>query len=132
MAASISSNAPSKKRVLLVEDEEVIRQHLREFIESDRIEVVECANGLEAMDLIRNGNFDLVVSDVSLPGIGGDELVKRLVNEGSKVPVALMSGQLHHTKKTAKAMGAIEYFEKPMEILGIPDFIEQFFAQGNK
>src|SRR6218665_4034660 len=112
-AAFNSNSGAGKKRVLLIEDEVVIRQHLREFIESDSVAVVESGNGLEAIEMIRQGGFDFVVTDVSLPGIAGGELLRRLVAEGNSTPVALMSGQLHLTKKSAEALGAVGYFEKP-------------------
>lgn len=130
MNSSFDPFGARKKKVLLIEDEVVIRQHLKEFIESDEVFVVESGNGLEAIEMIRKGGIDFVITDVSLPGIAGDEMLRRLVAEGNSTPIALMSGQLHLTKRSAKALGAVGYFEKPMEILEIPEFVSQYLLNG--
>jgi two-component system NtrC family sensor kinase len=80
---SASSEAPrAGRRVLVVDDEDSIKELLTNVLEMDHHEVVLASNGREALDLVRSQPFDLIVSDVKMPIMGGAELYQRLRDEG--------------------------------------------------
>lgn len=66
-------------RILVVEDEEMIRDYLVDVVESEGHKVVEASNGQEGLDKFKkHGNFDLIVSDVQMPEMSGIEMMKQI------------------------------------------------------
>lgn len=80
--------------VLLVEDEEQVRDFIRLTLEDMGMRVVTAADGEEALALFhqQGGAFDLMVSDLVMPRMGGAELARRLREEAGDLPVVLISG----------------------------------------
>jgi len=80
-------------RVLVVDDHPVIRQGLRQILaDSAEIEVGgEAADGREALELIRSEHWDVVLLDISMPGMNGLDLVKQLRSEKATVQVLVLS-----------------------------------------
>jgi DNA-binding NarL/FixJ family response regulator len=101
-------------RVLLVDDHSVVRSGLRALLTSVAdIEVLEAANGRDALARLRQDRPDLVLLDLNLPGIGGLELLRRMLAESSATRVLILS---MHTEPlyVARAMqlGALGYLSK--------------------
>jgi CheY-like chemotaxis protein len=85
----------NRKRVLLAEDDEMLRQLFTEFLTGEGFDVVAVADGLEAFEaFLIQGPFDAVVTDCDLPGLTGTQLVARLRAQDSRVPALLMSGRM--------------------------------------
>lgn len=85
----------SRKRVLLAEDNEMLRDLFAEFLMGEGFDVVSVADGLDAFEAyVAQGPFHAVVTDCNLPGLTGPQLVARLRDQGSDVPALLMSGHL--------------------------------------
>jgi two-component system invasion response regulator UvrY len=79
-------------RVLIVDDHPVVRRGLREILSDERnIEVSETADPHEALELIREQSWSLVVLDIDLPGKGGLELLKDVRRERPRLPVLILS-----------------------------------------
>ncbi len=98
-------------RVLVVEDEEIIRKALRRLLERHQYEVSEAGSVREALDLLQNGAFDIVISDLRLPGAPGTDLIGQ-----TDTPVLIMTSysSLRSAVDSMK-MGAIDYIPKPFE-----------------
>ena len=86
------SMLPEGLRVLIVEDSEHVRYFARQLLNDLGCEVVEAMNGEEALEAFRDGNFDLVFSDIVMPGMSGLELAKAVKELDPAVPVLLASG----------------------------------------
>jgi len=80
-APSSAEAAESGRRVLVVDDEESIKELLTNVLEMDHHRVVLASNGREALDLVRREPFDLIISDIKMPVMGGAELYQRLHDE---------------------------------------------------
>ena len=107
-------------RVLLVDDEPVLRRVMRRALERAGIEVLEAANGHEALELIRHHYVDAVVSDVRMPQLGGLQLLERLLGHDPDLPVVLVSGSTEvETRSDALAIGAFDYLQKPLELVAL-------------
>jgi two-component system cell cycle sensor histidine kinase/response regulator CckA len=80
--------------ILLVEDEHPVRSTVRRLLERHGYKVLEAGNGQDALSMIaaRNGEINLVLSDMVMPGMGGMELASRLRSLAPKLPVLLMTG----------------------------------------
>ena len=80
--------------ILLVEDERPVRSTVRRLLERHGYQVLEAANGLDALELVtsRGGEINLVLSDMVMPGMGGIELASRVRAIAPELPVLLMTG----------------------------------------
>jgi CheY-like chemotaxis protein len=101
--------------LLLVEDHVDTRQMYAEFLRTS-FEVCEAADGLQALDAMRRQVPALVITDFSLPGIDGFELVKRMRSDQAtrEVPVICLSGYTGRSyEQRARAIGCDRILEKP-------------------
>lgn len=102
--------------ILLVEDDEAVRQVYRRLLERDGFNVLLASNGLEALDVFEHAKVDLVLSDIGMPDMNGVELLKALRLEDLDVPVILMTGNPQIDSATdAVALGALRYLTKPVD-----------------
>ena len=84
-----------KKQILIVEDEPEIRECAGLALIKAGYKVTQAGDGEEALDFIgENGPFDLIVTDLHMPVMGGFELIDTLIGMGSKTPVLVISGFL--------------------------------------
>lgn len=101
-------------RVLLVEDDAAVRRMMRRFLERAGYAVFEAANGIEALERIRQTTIDVVISDTIMPEMGGGELVERLAVERPELTVILTSG---YSTEDLRAQGRLNdaqlFIEKP-------------------
>ena len=86
------SPLPKGLKVLLVEDNMQVREFAADLLRDLHCEVVEAADGSEALDKVRAGDFDLVFSDVVMPGLSGLQLADKLCEDQPGLPVLLATG----------------------------------------
>jgi two-component system, sensor histidine kinase and response regulator len=80
------------KRILLVDDEGLIRQTIGQLLCKDEHTVVEANNGVEALSLFSRGRFDLVLTDFQIPFMHGSELATRIKRIAPRQPILMMTG----------------------------------------
>jgi DNA-binding NtrC family response regulator len=104
-------------RVLLVDDEEKFLEVLSQRLGTRGIDAETSTSGEEALIKIKNKNFDAIVLDVMMPGIGGIETLKRIRAENPEVQIIMLTGR-GSVDKAVEAMkeGAIDFLEKPADI----------------
>jgi len=103
-----------KSRILVVDDEAVVREGVRRILENDRYSVESCSSGRAALDLMQIKDFDMVITDLKMPGMSGLEVLKTIKILQPEIPVIIITG--YSTVDTAvEAMknGAIDYIAKP-------------------
>lgn len=83
------------KRILLVDDELVVRESLRLLLLRDAHEVVEANNGAEAFTLFRKERFDLVLTDFEMPFVKGNELAVRIKHLAPQQPILMITAYGH-------------------------------------
>ncbi len=106
----------SKKTILVVDDEILLREILRDEFEDAGFAVIEAENGRKAFDLIGQHKIALVVSDVRMPGGDGLELLDRVVAMGAgRPPLILVSGFSDITAADAQKRGAVALLGKPYD-----------------
>jgi two-component system response regulator PilR (NtrC family) len=89
------SDALTSKRILLVEDERVVREALRLLLSRDAHTVVEANNGAEAMALFHKERFDLVITDYEIPFVKGNELAAQIKRVVPQQPVLMITAYPH-------------------------------------
>ena len=80
------------KKILIVDDEEHIRDILSEFLTEQGFEVMDAPNGEVALDLFETNSFDLVITDIRMPKMNGLELLSVVKSRDNSNPVVLMTG----------------------------------------
>jgi CheY-like chemotaxis protein len=101
--------------ILYVEDNEDLRHAIAMLLESDDRAVVSCADAEEALGLLGQRSFDVLVTDVSLPGLSGLELARRVLHDEPQHWVILCSG--HALDDDLRSVGAnVRALTKPFEI----------------
>jgi len=125
MLASV--NPRGLPRVLLVEDHQDTRQMYAEFL-GIGFEVVTAADGEQALELMRSHLPDILVTDLSLPGIDGFELIARVRADVSfpAIPIVCLSGYGGHAhEQRARAAGCDRILQKPC----MPDKLAEIVAE---
>jgi len=104
-------------KILIVDDEDGIRDIMKEILEDEGHIVSGAQDGQEALTLFQNDRWDLVFLDVWLPGIGGLEVLENLKRLNNEVPVIMISGhaRIDQAVKAIK-MGAFDFIEKPLSL----------------
>lgn len=104
-------------RVLVVEDELAIRELIRDSLALIEIKSDAAGDGLEALNKLRRQHFDLIVLDVNLPKIDGFTLLSKIREEGSNIPVLVLSARSQRDDVTqGLKVGADDYLVKPFGI----------------
>src|SRR3954471_24855731 len=106
-----------KKRLLVVEDDAHIRLGLSDALISEGYEVVECADGAQAMPMIRQRRPDLIVLDLMLPHKSGYDLCREIRAEKNRVPILILSAKGQEIDKVVGLeLGADDYMVKPFSL----------------
>jgi len=104
-------------RLLVIDDEKNIREGLAEFLKDDGYEAVCAADGEEGWKRFLLGDIDLVITDMKMPGLHGDELMRRIIAKAPGFPVIILTG--HGTVESAVAAmreGAWDFLSKPVDL----------------
>jgi two-component system KDP operon response regulator KdpE len=103
--------------VLVVDDEPAIRRFLRTSLGAEGYKVVEAQDGAGAIDAVRGGRIDVLVLDLGLPDMDGLDVVGRLRDQGSTVPIVVLSSRTNESAKVqALDLGADDYVTKPFGV----------------
>lgn len=104
------------KKILIVEDEENIRELLRLYLEREGYEIREAANGVEGLKLWKSENPDMLLLDVMMPMMDGWQ-VCRAIREESTVPIIMLTAKGETSDRVSGLeMGADDYIVKPLEM----------------
>lgn len=121
-------------KILVADDEAEIRDVLRLYLEKDGYEVLESADGIEALDLFKRAKPDLAVLDIMMPGIDGYRVLRN-IREESNIPVIMLSAKGSDSDKILGLdLGADDYIVKPFvpleAVARVNSNIRRFYALG--
>jgi len=106
-----------KVSILVVEDEETIRSALVDFLEFHNFEVTEAADGLEAERTVAGRRFDLIMLDLMLPKISGEQLCFKWRHDGLQTPIIMLTAKGQEQERVAGLnLGADDYITKPFSL----------------
>ena len=104
-------------KVLLVDDEEDFIKSLSDRLEIRGLTVSTSGSGVEALDLVSEQKFDMVVLDLSMPGMNGIEVLKKIKQESPDTEIIMLSGHATIKDSTeAMKLGAEDFLEKPLDL----------------
>ncbi|WP_431241351.1 response regulator transcription factor [Flavobacterium sp. P21] len=103
-------------RIILAEDNDILRKSLSFFLESKGFTVDQFSDGKDALEAIEKNNYDLILTDINMPGISGMEItqyVRETIN--SEVPIIILtSSGVEQTELDSFDIGANEFIAKPI------------------
>ncbi len=114
-----SANGGSET-ILVVDDEQFIRDTISDILRDNGYSVIEASNGVEALQIFaaKKDAIALVITDLGMPGISGEELIVKLQEVDPDVKAVVSTGYLEHlTKKDMLEMGVLEVIHKPFNII---------------
>ena len=116
------------KKILVVDDDPDILTVLKLRLKKAGYEVMVAANGEEALDLIKKETPELVLLDLLLPGIQGEEVCKQIKQDDKlkKIPVILFTASVSDIESRVKKIGADDFIEKPFEAENLLAKIKKF------
>ena len=129
LSASVEKSSLDRRlKILLVDDEEVVRDVISLFLRHEEHEVETTASAIEALDLMRKQNFDLVVTDHAMPGMAGGNFVATLRSAGFELPILMLTGfgELMTTSGTVPA-GVTKILNKPVTMEALRSAIAALF-----
>ncbi|MFV9506666.1 MAG: response regulator [Oscillochloridaceae bacterium umkhey_bin13] len=104
-------------RLLLADDDATIGRSLKRLLEQIGHQVTVCSDGQAALDAYRTARFDVVLSDLAMPGMGGLELLRELRAFDPEARVLILTGQTTGAQQSeALRLGAAEVLQKPFEL----------------
>lgn len=121
-------------KILIVDDEPEIRDLLRLYLEKDGYEIIEAADGVEAMEAINDDTVDLIILDIMMPGIDGYRVLRN-IRESNNIPVIMLSAKSDDSDKILGLdLGADDYITKPFKpleaVARVNSNIRRFYSLG--
>jgi len=104
-------------KVLLVEDDRLLGESLTEYLQSEGFITDWVYDPREVMDLLEVSRYDVIVLDLMMPYIGGEELIKAIREKDRETPILVLTAkQRLEDKRTCFELGADDYLTKPFEM----------------
>ena len=112
-------------RVLIVDDERLAAEILAEYLESKGYRATTCANGMEALDFLSREHCDVVITDVRMPIMGGDELIRRIRPSWPVLPIIVTTGNVVLGDALELEYGqAVRVLKKPVRLRDLGAILE--------
>jgi CheY-like chemotaxis protein len=101
--------------ILLVEDEAITRNAFADALRSEGQEVIEAADGVQALSLLDNCHVDLVITDLVMPKLNGCELIAQIRSKQPHIPLLLISAYVSQGGGKIIFDGSAEFMQKPID-----------------
>ncbi|MDF2534882.1 MAG: two component transcriptional regulator, winged helix family [Bacillales bacterium] len=114
----------NQKNILIVDDEPKIVEVLRSFLESKGFKIFTAENGIQAFDIFAKESISLILLDLMLPGMSGEEICAT-IRKKSRVPIIMLTAKVEETDMlTGLGIGADDYITKPFSLKALNARIE--------
>jgi len=124
---------PSKKTILLVEDEENLHEALKLNLELEHYDVVSAFDGVQALKAIQQEYFDLIILDIMLPGMDGINVTETIRVQHNEVPILILSAKNTSADRVlGLKKGADDYLNKPFNLEELLLRVHKLIEKNNK
>jgi CheY-like chemotaxis protein len=113
---SVETEDRVQEKILVVEDDRVALKSVSQFLTGEGYDVERASNGSEALKLLEEEKFDLVLSDVIMPGIDGQQILSCVRSRFASTRIILMSGNFTLAPSTIFYQRANGYVLKPIDL----------------
>lgn len=122
-----------KKRVLIIEDDEEMRALLRDVIEEDGYKTDSVNNGSEAFRKLVKESFDLIITDIRMPGLTGLDILPGMKKLHPEAPIIIITAfGSEEVQRKALERGATVYLEKPLRFHELRTLIREIISSKEK
>ena len=127
------NNNNPRKRILFVDDEKIVNEIIKDVLDDENQFVTVASNGEDALALLKDNSFDLVISDVKMPGMDGIQLLSEIKKIDSTIAVIMLTA-FGDRELYLKAMscGAAEYLNKPVGLYEIKSIVQQYLNRSGR
>ena len=105
---------PLRKRILLVDDQQSVREAISLLLSLDEHTVIEAGNGVEALDVFGREQFDLVITDFEMPNMKGNELARRIKQLSPAQPIVMITAYAERLGDSSNPVDAL--LNKPFQL----------------
>lgn len=130
--SGLSVNVEAMYKILVIEDDETVRDVLRSFLNKKGFEVTIAQKGEAGLEELRVERFDIILTDLVMPGISGMDVLKEVTGSGVDVPVIVMTafGTVENAVEAMKS-GAFDYITKPFNLEELRIVLEKAISVSN-
>jgi len=119
-----------QKTILVVDDEDDVRESVREVLSDEGYRVVDTADGARVLEMIKDEKPELVLLDIWMPQVDGIGLLKEIKIQEPEINVVMVSGHGNiHTAVTATKYGAFDFIEKPVSLDGLLTTVQRALGE---
>ena len=120
----------TQKTILVVDDEDGVRESVREVLSDEGYRVVDTADGTQVLRIIKEQRPELVLLDIWMPQMDGIGLLKEIKSQKPDINVVMVSGHGNiHTAVTATKFGAFDFIEKPVSLDGLLSTVQRALGE---
>ena len=121
-------------KVLYVEDEIILRDTTCNSLKSILKEIIVADNGKDGLEKFKNDKFDLVISDLAMPIMGGSEMIEkiRLIDKNIPIIVTTAYGSQNEEVSNLTKIGMSDYVMKPVDIMKLVQTIDKIMVESTK
>jgi len=117
-------------RIMIIEDDGEMRSLLKDFLEEEGFETDSASNGVDALGRLSKDHFDLVITDIRMPGLTGLDLLPRIRRLKPETPIIVMTAYgSDDVRRRAFERGATAYLEKPIHLTKLRTVIREMVLQ---
>ncbi len=117
-------------RVMIIEDDEEMRSLLRDFFEEEGFETDSVDNGVDALEKLSGDHFDLVITDIRMPGLTGLDILPTIRKLSPEIPIIVMTAYgSDDVRHRSLERGATIYLEKPIHLSRLRTVIREMVSR---
>ncbi|MEA3385507.1 MAG: response regulator [Thermodesulfobacteriota bacterium] len=113
-----------QKRILVIEDDQEVRNMLKDYLVYLGYKIVTAGDGLQGLKEIKGRDYDLVITDITMPYVSGIGIISVLKQNHPNIPVIAITGYGYHVEELAYEKKADRILSKPFEIQELKEAIE--------
>jgi CheY-like chemotaxis protein len=123
-------NDLSVNSVLVVDDAAFSRRMLRKYLEAEGCNVLEAANGKQALEMVQQHQPDCVLTDLLMPDVDGFQLLKTIREQGWTMPIAIVTADIQDaSRQRGIELGAAKFINKPAKEQEVRQAIRQLLQK---
>jgi DNA-binding response OmpR family regulator len=124
-----SMGKPKKAKILVIDDKDTIRRNFFDILTSSDHEVETATDSTQGLEMFRKGQYDMVFTDLSMPGMSGFQLAKKIKNINNIVPVILITGwKIEMSESELKDNGVDLVLGKPFHVYQVLEIVQNLMT----
>ena len=117
-------------RIMIIEDDKEMRSLLKDFFEEEGFEIDSASNGVDALRMLSGDHFDLVITDIQMPGLTGLDILPRIRRLKPETPIIVMTAYgSDEVRRRSLERGATTYLEKPIRLSKLRTLIREVVSR---